>query len=89
MMAGEISLNGNIHAISGILPMIIRAREEKCRFCVVPAENLKEARLIPDMKVIGVRNLNEMIQYLRDPGRLLYGGYRKYSGRKYGKNRFL
>ena len=67
MMAGEISLNGNIHAISGILPMIIRAREEKCRFCVVPAENLKEARLIPDMKVIGVRNLNEMIQYLRDP----------------------
>ena len=42
MMAGEISLNGNIHAISGILPMIIRAREEKCRFCVVPAENLKE-----------------------------------------------
>ena len=67
MMAGEISLNGNIHAISGILPMIIRAREEKCRFCVVPAENLKEARLIPDMKVIGVRNLNEMIQYLRNP----------------------
>ena len=47
--------------------MIIRAREEKCRFCVVPAENLKEARLIPDMKVIGVRNLNEMIQYLRNP----------------------
>ena len=67
MMAGEISLNGTIHAISGILPMIIRAREEKCRFCVVPAENLQEARLIPDMKVIGVENLNEMIQYLRDP----------------------
>lgn len=67
MMAGEISLNGNIHAISGILPMIIRAREEKCRFCVVPAENLREARLIPDMKVIGVKNLNEMIQYLRAP----------------------
>ena len=47
--------------------MIIRAREEKCRFCVVPAENLREARLIPDMKVIGVKDLNEMIQYLRKP----------------------
>ncbi len=67
MMAGEISLNGNIHAIPGILPMIIRAREEKCRFCVVPAENLKEAKLIPDMKVIGVKNLKEMIQYLCAP----------------------
>ena len=44
MMVREISLNGNIHAISGILPMIIRAREEKCRFCVVPAENLKEGK---------------------------------------------
>ena len=54
MMAGEIGLNGEIHAVSGILPMIIRAREEKCRFCVVPYDNLKEAHLIPDMKVIGV-----------------------------------
>ena len=67
MMAGEISLNGEIHAISGILPMIIRAREEKCRFCVVPYENLREATLIPDMKVIGVRNLQEMIRYVQSP----------------------
>ncbi len=37
--------------------MIIRAREEKCRFCVVPYDNLKEAHLIPDMKVIGVTNV--------------------------------
>lgn len=67
MMAGEISLNGEIHAISGILPIIIRAREEKCRFCVVPYENLREATLIPDMKVIGVRNLQEMIRYVQSP----------------------
>lgn len=67
MMAGEISLNGEIHAISGILPMIIKAREEKCRFCVVPYDNLREASLIPDMKVIGVKSLSDMIQYIREP----------------------
>lgn len=67
MMAGELSLNGEIHAISGILPMVIRAREEKCRFCVVPKGNLKEASLIPDMKVMGVKNLKEMILYLKEP----------------------
>ena len=67
MMAGEISLNGEIHAISGILPMIIRAREEKCCFCVVPYDNLREASLIPDMKVIGVKSLQEMIKYVREP----------------------
>lgn len=67
MMAGEISLNGEIHSIHGILPMIIRAREEKCHFCVVPFDNLREANLIPDIKVIGVRNLQEMIRYIREP----------------------
>ncbi len=67
MMAGEISLNGEIHSIPGILPMVIRAREKKCRFCMVPYGNLKEGRLISDMKVIGVRNLDEMLRYLKEP----------------------
>lgn len=67
MLAGELSLNGEVHAISGILPMVLKAREEKCRFCLVPAENLEEACLVPDMKIIGVKNLKEMIQYLKAP----------------------
>lgn len=67
MMAGEISLNGEIHPVKGILPMVIHAREEKCRFCMIPYENLKEGRLIRDIKVIGVKNLKEMIQYLKHP----------------------
>lgn len=67
MLAGELSLNGEIHAISGILPIVIRAREEKCRFCIVPAGNMKEAGLVPDMKVIGVKNLKELIRFVKDP----------------------
>ena len=42
MMAGEIGLDGEIHGISGILPMVLCARSLGCRFCVVPYENLKE-----------------------------------------------
>ncbi len=67
MLAGELSLNGEIHAIPGILPIVIRAREEKCRFCIVPEGNMKEAGLISDMKVIGVRNLQELICFLKAP----------------------
>ena len=67
MLAGELSLNGEIHSVQGILPMVIKAREEKCRFCMVPAGNLQEALLVPDIKVIGVSNLKEMIRYLREP----------------------
>lgn len=67
MMAGEISLNGEIRGISGILPMVIKAREEGLRFCMIPWENLREGRLIEDIPVIGVKNLEEMIRFLKDP----------------------
>lgn len=67
MLAGELSLNGEIHAIPGILPIVIRAREEKCRFCIVPAGNMREAGLVPDMKVVGVKNLKELIHFLKEP----------------------
>ena len=69
MFAGELSLNGEIHAIPGILPIVIRAREEKCRLCIVPWGNMREACLVPDMKIIGVKNLKELIIFLKAPGK--------------------
>ena len=67
MMSGEISLNGEIHEVSGILPMVLCARDLGCRLCVVPYGNLKEGRLIRDVPVAGVKNLQELMQCLNDP----------------------
>ena len=67
MMAGEIGLDGEIHGISGILPMVLCARSLGCRFCVVPYENLKEGRLIKDVPVAGVKNLKELIECIQNP----------------------
>lgn len=67
MLAGEISLNGDVHAITGILPMVMKAREDGCRFCMIPYANLKEGILVPGIHVIGVQNIKEMIQYLQKP----------------------
>ena len=67
MLVGEISLNGEIHPVPGILPRVIRARELGCRYCMVPYDNLKEGRLIKDMEVIGVRCIEEMVRFLRAP----------------------
>lgn len=39
LVVGEISLNGEIHGVSGILPRVIRARELGLRFCIIPEEN--------------------------------------------------
>lgn len=67
MMAGEISLNGQIHGISGVLPMVIKAREMGCGLCIVPWENLKEAGLVRDIPVAGVKNITEMMECLKNP----------------------
>ena len=67
LLAGELSLSGETRPIPGVLPRVIRARKEKCRFCVIPYGNMREASLVPDMKVIGVRNVAEMVRYLKEP----------------------
>ena len=67
MMAGEISLNGEIHGISGILPIVLCARSFGCRLCVVPYENLKEGRLVSDVPVVGIRSLRELTDCLENP----------------------
>lgn len=66
-MAGEIGLDGEIHGISGILPIVLCARSLGSRFCVVPYENLKEGRLIRDVPVAGVKNLRELVECLKNP----------------------
>ena len=63
MLAGELGLNGDVHGITGILPVVIQAREQKCRFCMIPYGNLKEGKLIQDIQVIGIRNLKEMLTF--------------------------
>ncbi len=67
MIVGEISLNGEIHGVSGILPRVIRARELGLRFCVIPEENIREGKLVRDMQVFGVKSLNDMIRCLKEP----------------------
>ena len=67
MIIGELSLNGSVQPLSGILPRVIYAREKGCRCCVIPYENLREGMLIKDMKVLGVRDILDMIRCLMEP----------------------
>ena len=77
MIVGEISLNGQIHGVSGILPRVIRARELGLRFCIIPEENICEGRLVRDMQVFGVRDLTDMIRCLREPSSYAETQYRE------------
>lgn len=72
LIVGEISLNGEIHGVSGVLPRVIRARELGLRFCIIPQENLREGRLVRDMQVVGVKTLTDMICCLKEPQMYTY-----------------
>ena len=67
MVVGELSLNGAVRSVSGVLPRVIRARELGCRYCIIPFENLAEGALVKDMKVVGVQNIKEVLKLVSDP----------------------
>ena len=63
---GELSLNGNINKINGILPMCIEAKKLGIKRVILPEENAKEAAIVNGLKVIGATNLREVVQYLNE-----------------------
>lgn len=61
---GELSLDGRINAVNGVLPMCIEALKFGIKRAIVPKENATEAAVVKDLEVIGVSNLHELIEYL-------------------------
>ena len=61
---GELSLDGRLRAGHGILPMIIAAQRNGIHKVIVPVENLKEAKLVQGVNIIGLQNLGDVIRYL-------------------------
>lgn len=61
---GELSLDGNVHSITGILPMCIEAKKLGIKEIVVPKENAKEASIVDEINVIPVSSLNQVVAYL-------------------------
>jgi len=57
---GEVSLDGQLRPVSGVLPMALAAKKEGIRTLFVPAENAPEATLARGPMVIPVRNLKEL-----------------------------
>ena len=63
---GELSLNGKINKINGVLSICIEAKNRGIKKIILPKENAKEASLVKEMEVIGVNNLQEVIDYLNE-----------------------
>jgi len=63
-LAGELSLDGRLKAVPGVLPMALRARREGARAVVVPADNAQEAAVVQGLQVYGCGTLAEVVGLL-------------------------
>lgn len=61
---GELSLDGKVNHVNGILPMCIEAKNLGIKRIIIPKENTKEAAIVDGIEVIGVTNLKQVISYL-------------------------
>jgi magnesium chelatase family protein len=64
MIAGELSLDGTVLPVRGVLPMAVKARQAGFRRMIVPAANATEAAVVNDVEVYGVENLAEALDLL-------------------------
>src|SRR4051812_35926308 len=64
IIMGELSLDGGLQPIKGVLPIAIQARKEGFKGCILPKQNAREAAIVSDLEIYGVENMNEVVGFL-------------------------
>ncbi len=64
MICGELSLDGAVKPLPGILPMVLAARDHGCRQVLVPKDNAGEAALVSGLAVYGIERLEQALEFL-------------------------
>jgi len=63
IVVGELSLDGSVRPVSGVLPIALKAREMKIKRMIVPAHNVKEAAIVGEVEVYPITTLTEVVQF--------------------------
>ncbi|TSC60867.1 MAG: magnesium chelatase family protein [Parcubacteria group bacterium Gr01-1014_107] len=66
LFLGELSLDGELRPLRGILPLVSEAKKRGFEEIYLPSENAEEAALIEGLKVFGVKNLKQVITHLNE-----------------------
>ena len=67
VMMGELSLDGSLNPVKGALPMALKAKEEGFEGIILPSSNAREAAVVDGIKVYGVENLRQVIDFMNNP----------------------
>ena len=64
IIMGELSLDGSLHPIKGVLPIALQAKKEGFKGFILPKTNAEEAAIVQDFEVYGAENILEVINFL-------------------------
>lgn len=64
LLIGELSLDGAVRKVPGILPILLEAKKKGFKGCILSEENEAEGRLVEGIHVVGVRSLKEVCRVL-------------------------
>ncbi len=70
VIMGELSLDGSLQPIRGALPIAIQARAEGFEGFILPKQNANEAAVVDKLKVFGVENIKEVIDFFNGDNEL-------------------
>jgi magnesium chelatase family protein len=64
LIVGELSLNGTINKVNGVLPIAYQAKQQGFLKCIVPKENAREGAVVEGIQTFGVTTLRETVELL-------------------------
>lgn len=64
IILGELSLDGTIQPVKGVLPIAIQAKREGFEGIILPKANAREAAIVAGLHVLGIDNLRQLIEYI-------------------------
>jgi magnesium chelatase family protein len=65
IIMGELSLDGSLNPIKGALPIAIQAEKDGFKGFILPKQNGKEAAVVKGLKVYAVKNISEVVDFLK------------------------
>jgi len=68
LLVGELSLDGTLRPVRGVLSIAVCARRQGIPNLLVPADNAAEAAVTEGVHVFGMRHLAEVVKFLNEPG---------------------
>jgi len=63
LIMGELSLDGGLHPIKGVLPIAIEGKKNGFKGFILPDENAREAAVVEELDVYGMKNIKEVIDF--------------------------